>query len=169
MDASVTSVYPLSIAELHLRVHIKMPAKKRPQIIMEVLTKSKPANLKQAMKPPMAETVQRVERHISYDVSGESSSSFIPVPPSPPRSFHPVQNPTTSPSVPSSSFFPPTEDDIERVDDETRLLEVEGLGSLSANLSTQVTPDNDDILPDSAHKRKRTDAVCSHLNKCTVY
>ncbi|KAF8176561.1 hypothetical protein BJ912DRAFT_1024344 [Pholiota molesta] len=117
-----------------------MPAKKRPQIIMEVLTKSKPANLKQAMKPPMAETVQRVERHISYDVSGESSSSFIPVPPSPPRSFHPVQNPTTSPSVPSSSFFPPTEDDIERVDDETRLLEVEGLGSLSANLSTQDNP-----------------------------
>ncbi|KAF8166961.1 hypothetical protein BJ912DRAFT_1067752 [Pholiota molesta] len=105
-----------------------MPPKKRPPIIMDVLAKPKPAQL----KPPKRETQDRLERHISY-VNGENvSSSFISIPPSPPRGAH----------------------DIERVDDETRLLEIEGLGHLYDGWSTQNPQEPDELPPDSMRKRK---------------
>jgi uncharacterized protein (UPF0262 family) len=132
-----------------------MPPRKRPPIIVDIVTKNKPNPLKPPAKAPKRETLERLERHLSYNISGESSSSFIPIPPSPPRGTCQVLQEVVEPSVPSTPIVSLTEDDIERVDDETRLLEIEGLGHLSNNLSMQVSSDYDD----NNHKRKRTEAV----------
>lgn len=149
-----------------------MPPKKGPKILVDIL--EKPQASKSKNHPAQKRTVT-LEQHTSYDVTGEKTTSFMPVPISPAKRRVGELQPSAGPildvaevSVLESLYetVPPlTEDEIEQGYDETRILELEGLGHLAINGKTRTSR----IGPAPAQRRKRNETVSIMLQNIHYY
>lgn len=148
---------------LHLTIIIyddSMPPKRGPKILVDVFDQPQASNGKK--KSAQRRTVT-LEQHTSYDVTGEKTTSFMPVPISPAKrrvgeasgSIGDVIDAVLEPLY-AQQAVPLTEDEIEQGIDESRLLELEGLGHLAPPDGTMRTSR---IGPAPAQKRKRPETV----------
>ncbi len=142
-----------------------MPPKKGPKILVDVFEEAETSKPKK-MGGPKPTII--MEQHTSYDITGEKTITFMPVPVSPAKrratelsGLAPDAVDTVLEQLYTEKVTPLTEDEIEQGIDESRLLELEGLGHLvlSPKMRTSRTG------PAPAHKKKAARHSEQHCNR----
>ena len=127
---------------------------------MNVLRKPKAQKLKSI---GTTNSTERQEKHVSYIIdTGKETRTFLSTPTSPTK--HSVHVDTEDEEE-LMDENPMAEDDLERDDDEIRLLELQGLAAhLQSSTSTYLSD-----VQGPARKRKRTAAVRLTKHLLTIY